>query len=357
MIVTREMGTVLPDTTMTSPVYLDVKNSPFKLYGFCEPFRRLPVDVAEATGGSITVSAGNSAGGRIRFKTNSDFIVVHGDHYYTEKNNHTMSFVTARGFDIYVTENGKQQFCGIFHGSQPDEKSYTESRLRFAGKMNEFTIYFPITTSFENVYIGLREGSEIEPADDYKYEKQIVFYGSSIVHGAVASRPSLVYTSVLSRRLDSNFINLGFGGAAKAERSIMEYIAGLDMSIFVYDYDHNAPTPEYLAQTHYAGYKTVREKHPDTPIIFASRSNYWTRNYIFETTTLEESEERRSIIEENYKRAVAEGDKNVYFVDGSKMYPEDMRGDCTVDGCHPNDIGCQYMADAFEKVIRPILEK
>jgi hypothetical protein len=35
MKVTREMGTVLSDTTMRSPVYLDVRTTPgFKLYGF-----------------------------------------------------------------------------------------------------------------------------------------------------------------------------------------------------------------------------------------------------------------------------------------------------------------------------------
>ena len=73
--------------------------------------------------------------------------------------------------------------------------------------------------------------------------------------------------------------------------------------------------------------------------------------------TIEDNEKRRALIEANYKRAISEGDKNVYFVDGSKMFPEALRDDCTCDGCHPNDLGYHYMANAFEKVIRPILEK
>ena len=135
----------------------------------------------------------------------------------------------------------------------------------------------------------------------------------------------------------------------------MEYIAGLDMSVFVYDYDHNAPTIEHLRNTHYEGYRIFRSKQPDTPIIMASRPDYWSRNYTLEYYTVEETEKRRCLIEENYKRALAEGDKNIYFVDGSLMFPEAFRDDCTSDGCHPNDLGYHYMANAFEKILRNLL--
>ena len=49
MIITKEMGTVMPDTTMRSPVYIDVRKAPFELYNFAEDFRRVPAAVAEAT--------------------------------------------------------------------------------------------------------------------------------------------------------------------------------------------------------------------------------------------------------------------------------------------------------------------
>ncbi len=351
MIVTREMGTVLPDTTMTSPVYLDVKNSPFKLYGFCEPFRRVPVDVAEASSERVALLAGNSAGGRVRFKTDSDFIVIHGDHYYTETGN-LVPYVEIAGFDVFFTENGKQKYKGVFIGSQGPNKTYIESRLRYDNEMKEVTIYFPISTSFSNVYIGLREGCHIEEADPYTYETPVVFYGSSIVHGIGAIRPSSAYPATISRRLDTNFVNLGFGSGACAEKAIMEYISGLEMSVFVYDYDHNTPSYEHLEQTHYAGYKIFREKQPDIPVIFASRVDYYHGN-------VEMNEKTRSLIKANYKRAKAEGDKNVYFIDGSKIYPDDivLRDECSMEGCHPNDLGYYLMANTFGEIISPLLKK
>ena len=349
MIVTKEMGTLLPHTTMSSPVYLDVKNAPFRLYGFDNGFCRVPNDVSKATSEVVERLARTSAGGRVRFRTNSDYIVVHGDFDYTE-NGTTWPIAAQAGFDIYFTENGKQKFRGVFGGSKPTGQNYSENRLRFTNEMKDVTIYFPVVTAFTNMYIGLHEGCVLEEMENYKYETPVVFYGSSIVHGVGAGRASTPYPSIISRRLDCNFRNLGFGGAAKAEKPIMEYIAGLDMSVFVYDYDHNAPTLEHLEKTHYAGYKLFREKQPTTPVIMASRVDIDCGN-------VEENEKCRALIKANYERALAEGDENVYFVDGAKVYPEDIRDECTSDGCHPNDMGYSYMADAFGKIIKELIEK
>ncbi|MBR7161243.1 MAG: hypothetical protein IKD07_02385 [Clostridia bacterium] len=356
MIVTREMGTRLPDTTMSSPVYVDAKKEPISLHGFCEPYRRVPADVAKATGEGLARLSAMSPGGRIRFRTDSDFIVVHAELNEADISPNG-SLAACSSFDVYLKENGKQVFRGVYLPSQGPGKTYVESRLKFYNReMKDVTLYGPLNASLKEVYVGLREGSELLPASPYTYEKQIVFYGSSIVHGG-GLRPSSPYTSVVSRRLDSEYINLGFGGNAKAEKAIMEYMAGLDMSVFVYDYDHNAPTLEYLRDTHYAGYRTIRDQNPNLPIVMASRPDYWTRNYTLEYYGVEENEKRRRLIEDNYKRALAEGDRNVYFVDGSKMYPEELRHECTSDGCHPNDLGYYFMANAFEAVLRPILEE
>ena len=77
MKVTKEMGVVLPDTTITSgnPVFLDATRQPFDIYGLCEGFCRLPRPVAEATSKEVAERSLMPAGGRIRFKTDSDYVV------------------------------------------------------------------------------------------------------------------------------------------------------------------------------------------------------------------------------------------------------------------------------------------
>jgi hypothetical protein len=51
-------------------------------------------------------------------------------------------------------------------------------------------------------------------------------------------------------------------------------MAGLDMKIFVSDYDYNAPDPDYLKATHYKMYEKIRAKHPDIPYIMISRPDF-----------------------------------------------------------------------------------
>ena len=124
-----------------------------------------------------------------------------------------------------------------------------------------------------------------------------------------------------------------------------EYIGNLDMSIFVYDYDHNAEEAEYLAETHERMFKIIREMQPDLPIIMASAAD----------SMFGEIEARRSVIKTTYANAIATGDKNVYFIDGRDIYKPVGRSLCTVDHIHPNDLGFYMMANAFGDVIEKIL--
>ena len=59
------------------------------------------------------------------------------------------------------------------------------------------------------------------------------------------------------------------------------------------------------------------------------------------------------IIRQTYENALAAGDKNVYFIDGSKIY--EGFDDATVEGCHANDLGFWLQAGAVEKVLKKLL--
>ena len=123
--------------------------------------------------------------------------------------------------------------------------------IRFDKKTErEITINFPLYSSVADLYIGLDETAVLKKSLGYKHKKPIVFYGSSITQGGCASRPGNAYESIISRALQTDYINLGFSGNAKAEDEIAQYIKDLDMSVFIYDYDHNAPNLKHLEDTH-----------------------------------------------------------------------------------------------------------
>ena len=126
-----------------------------------------------------------------------------------------------------------------------------------------------------------------------------------------------------------------------------EYIAGLKMAAFVLDYDHNAPDCGHLKATHSAFLNIIRAKNPSLPVIMLSRP---------QPNPSDEELLRRDIVKRTRETAAANGDKNVYFIDGTEIMKIFGGDSGTVDGCHPNDLGFYCMAKALEPVLENILK-
>ena len=323
--------------TRTDIAWYSPLEAPFTLHGvfFDDVYRRVPKDVAEATSEGVAALATNTAGGRVRFCTDSPFVAVHAEMKEVCRMNH-MAFSGIFGFDCY-TEKG---FAGPLRGSV-DMKDGFESEVPLPndGKLHTVTIGFPLYNNVDKLLIGVKEGSRVEAAAPYTYEKPVVYYGSSITQGGCASRPGTSYQAFVSRKLDCDYINLGFSGNAKGEKAITDYIASLPMSVFVMDYDHNAPTAEHLAATHEPMFQAIRRAQPDLPVIFVTKPDVWLHEA--------QARVRRDIIYATYSRAVAAGDQNVAFIDGSTLFAGEGWQDCTVDGCHPTDLGFFRMAQVI----------
>ena len=69
----------------------------------------------------------------------------------------------------------------------------------------------------------------------------------------------------------------------------------------------------------------------------------------------EETVKRRDVIKKTYDDALAAGDRNVWFVDGTKIYEKYGAENCTADGAHPNDLGSRLMAEAIAPALREAL--
>lgn len=328
--------------------FYDVKKPPFVIYGvFRESgkYRRLPKNVAKSVNDGVYSLHTHTAGGRLRFKTDSPYIAIHAVMSGIGKMPH-LALTGSAGFDVYVREE-VEKYSGTLIPPFDISDGY-ESVIRFASsEMREITVNFPLYSEVCELYIGVSDKASVCEPEPYRVEKPVVYYGSSITQGGCASRPGASYESIISRRLNADYINLGFSGSAKAENEIAEYISKLEMSVFVYDYDHNAPTAEHLKNTHEKMFKLIRRFNPDLPVIMLSRPKFYLTK---------EEELRLEIIKNTYNNAVANGDKNVYIIDGRALM--NLAGDeGTVDGCHPNDLGFMSMADALGDVLEKILFK
>lgn len=330
-------------------VWLDAKDAPFTIHGLYrsekgKPFIRMPEEIAQKISGGVAALNFNTAGGRIRFRTDSPYVAISckkPDSGYM----HHMTKQGQSGFDLYRSDAGNYTFVGPLIPGGTGDYSFVKDT---DGKLHTYTLDMPLYDGVNEVYIGLKKGSELDCAEPYQYRKPILYYGSSITQGGCASRPGNAYQAMISRRFDADYINLGFSGNAKGEPAMIEYLASIDSSVFVCDYDHNAPSAAHLRKTHYPLYAAYRAAHPDTPIILASRGDYHP--------DIPDIVERREIVMETYDRALADGDKNVRFVDGMHLFDGDFADSCTVDTCHPNDLGFFRMAQKFGDVIEEILK-
>ena len=319
--------------------FYNIEDTPFEIYGLMREngrYCRLPEKVAESVSPGVHALYANTAGGRVRFVTDSKYVAIHASMDGLGKMSH-FPLTGSIGFDLYVKNDYKHMFVPPF-----DIEDGYEYAVDFpTNELREITINFPLYSNVKELYIGLQESASVKEATPYQNVKPIVYYGSSITQGGCASRPGNSYQSVISRRFNRDYINLGFSGNAKAENEIIDYIKKLDMSLFVYDYDYNAPSAEHLKNTHEKMFKAIREANPELPVIMMSRPKLYLS---------EEEKERRNIIETTYRNAVSAGDKNVYFIDG-KALCELCGNDGTVDGCHPTDYGFASMARAVGDVI------
>lgn len=332
--------------------YINCLQKPFKLYGVLPPDResdsyyRMPTEVARAINPEVEILNFYTSGGRVRFITDSQTISVKIKYGIYIGRTPCFSLTGCAGLDLYSkTPEGKHKFHGTFIPPLNVGEEGFCSTLNVGKGLKEFTINFPLYSAVRELYIGVETGSALLAPKNYTIEKPVVYYGSSITQGGCASRPGNCYQSILSREFDCNFINLGFSGNARGENTMAEYIAGLDMSLFVYDYDHNANSAEELEKTHRPMFEKIRKSHPDLPIIMLSRPNYHNEGEVI----------RNNIIKETYESAKQIGDKSVWFIDGS-IVPAILGGDSiTVDGTHPNDLGFMCMAKVIGNVMKDIL--
>ncbi len=345
-------------------VWYDVLEQPFSVHGvyYQQPqaenemgfFTRMPKDVAKEVNPGVYGLCHMTTGGRVRFMTNSPYVAIKCVSYASNPHRNC-NFVGTHGFGVYAND----VYRGVIAPASVLPQNVVDGLYAFEGVcglptqcLEEVCLTMPLYNGIKKLYIGLKEGSSLQVAPAYQYPKNVVFYGSSITQGGCAAHSGNDYEYMLSRWLNTDFINLGFSGSGKGEQTIADYIAGLEnMSVLVMDYDYNAPDAEYLRQTHYPFYETVRKAHPKMPIIFVSNANI---------EYLRGGEERRAVIQETYKRARKNGDKNVWFVDGKTIYGKSGLGGrdlCTVDCIHPNDLGMYRIAKAVYPALKKALKK
>jgi len=315
-------------------------------------FDRLPAKAEKLVRGPVWSLSRHSAGMCVRFET--DAVEIHARWTLTSSRlamTH-MPATGVSGLDLYVKlDNGRWRWLAV---GQP--KAQTNTVRLTAGipqGRREFMLYLPLYNGVSSVEIGIPKANLLAKANarSPNRQKPIVFYGTSITQGGCASRPGMVHTAILGRRLQHRVVNLGFSGNGRMELVLAQLMSELDAAVYVIDCLPNIAAPAVAERTEPL-VRVLRRARPHTPILLVEDRSY-ADSFLVTSKRIRNAESRKAL-KKVYDRLIADGVKQLYYLPGEALL--DDNGEGTVDSSHPTDLGFMQHADAFEAVLRPILK-
>lgn len=307
--------------------------------------RRLPLRLKEQFRPAVWSLAQSPSGGRIRFRTDSITVGLVAENPGFS-NMHHMASVGENGFDIYVDSH----YLG---SAWPDSNGKIRREWRVGGErqMRDITLYLPLYKPVTLQEVTLDAGARIEPASPFARSKPVVFYGSSITQGGCASNPGGSCQAILGRRLNADFVNLGFSGNGLGETALAEAIGELDPSCVVLDFWGNPSAAAYAAALP-AFVEILRRKWPRMPILVLSPFHFPAEAN--DAGVAREQSAKRQTARDLVRDRRRAGDRRILYVDGLEMLgPDQAEG--LVDGVHCNSLGFHFNAIGLEPYLRKAL--
>jgi hypothetical protein len=309
-------------------------------------YERLPDSLKSITRPPVWELGQNSAGLAVRFRSNSTTIAARWELLLNRNMNH-MTATGTKGLDLYCLEDGQWRF--VNSGRPAGKKNEAVIISNMQPKEREYMLYLSLYDGVTALSIGIDSLAHISQPEINApiREKPIVFYGTSILQGGCASRPGMAHTNILSRWLNREVINLGFSGNGKLDYEIAEVIANVDASLYVLDFVPNASPAEIREKTEHF-YAIIRDKHPDTPILFVEDPLF--THSLFDQRIAKEIKEKNIAINQVVNLLKERGDRNITLISSENMIGTD--GEATIDGIHFTDLGFMRYAELLHPIIK-----
>jgi lysophospholipase L1-like esterase len=317
-------------------------------------FGRLPLRAKEKVRPELWALSQQSAGLSVRFYTNASKISIRYTVAGIPAFPH-MSATGVSGLDLYTTDkNGKTLWCAGNY-SFGDTIRYTYNNLTSYSDMSkgrEYKLFLPLYNQVKWMEIGVDQDTElswIPPSG----ESPIVVYGTSIAQGACSSRPGMAWTSILDRELGHPLINLGFSGNGLLEPDFIDLMTEIDAKLYILDCLPNLAERNNMdvEKVIINAVMQIRSKR-QAPVLLVEHAGYGQG--LVDKTKYETVENANHASRSAYETLINNGIKNLFYLSTKEI---NMPMDGMVDGIHPTDWGMRVYADAYEKIIRKILNE
>lgn len=313
-------------------------------------FDRLPSRTKNVVPEPVWNLSRHSSGMCARFETDSQSIHVR---YRLLNDNLAMPHMPATGVsgvDLYAEDaQGVDRWVAVVQPRAQDvEAALAENLLP---GLRTYTLHLPLYNGLDSLEIGIDADAAFTPISPRK-EKPIVFYGTSIMQGACASRPGMAIPAILGRRLHLPVVNLGFSGNGRMESALAELLGELDPCLFAIDCVPNMTVPMIEERT-IPLVRILKRARPDTPVLLVEDRAF--SNTPFFPSRGAQHRANRKALREAFETLTNDGVTDLYYLAGDYLLGEDGEG--ATDGSHPSDLGMVRYADAYEPVLRTMLRR
>ena len=311
-------------------------------------FDRLPAKAEGSVTDAVWNLSRDSAGMMARFKTDAPEIYAR---YKLTKPQIAMPHMPATGvsgIDLYARDaDGRWKWVMVTKPTGPMVETVVVGGL--AAGMREYALYLPLYNGVESLEVGVPATAAFAGLPP-RSEKPVVFYGTSITHGACASRPGMVHTAILGRRLDRPVINLGFSGNGRMDPAVGGLLTEVDAAAYVIDCLPNMGAADVTARCGPL-VRQLREKRPATPIVLVEdRRN--TNSWILPERDKHHTANHAALAAA-HEQLLKEGVTGLFYIGGDHLYGDDTEG--ATDASHASDLGFMRQADIFEPILRTAL--
>ncbi len=300
---------------------------------------RMPAATFDALPSGVKRQAKAPSGGRILFRCNAGSLGLR----VLPQSKGSLSYL-----DVYVN--------GRYLRSVAAEAANTEASLTlFTGldrQEKEIVVYLPYRQELVVQAVGVDKDTVFgEPRHSFSRPLPIVFYGSSVCQGSGAYKPGMTYEAILGRELNVDFVNLGFGGAGKAEANVVDLVNSIPACCYVFDLGKSYGMQDKTAYKRML--QAVRASHPDVPLMCVTPITSSLEMHSEEYSR--RSLHTRTVMREAVQELLQAGDKKVYLLEGPDLLGFDDHDGLSRDGVHPTDYGYSLIARRLSPTLKKLL--
>ncbi len=328
--------------------WIDGRNLPIEGRAFADVehyYDRLPANVTTNVNGGVRSMKHHTSGMLFRFATDSRHLNFRWIPYDGNLAMDHMPATGVSGIDVYRMDAATGRWCYVKTGRITNAAKGGSLSLGWAPG-TPCLVNLPLYNGVRSFSLGIDPDATVSAVPHRSgIDRPVVFYGTSITHGACASRPGLAFVNRVGRDLDVPVVGLGFSGSGVMEFEMSDHLARIDASCYVLDCLwnmglHEKESPGRAVETNYEPFiRNLRAKRPHVPIVMAEQCDVF----------MGPPNEKDRFIRRLYEKLLVEGWKNLVYLPKDGMFTGD--GDGTVDGCHPNDLGMESMARAFGEAV------